>query len=291
MTHDRSTPRGDAGVVSERVRAQLPSLPTAEARVVNALLASGSEAIHLTVSDVAESAGVGVGTVVRACKSVGFKGFQDAKIALAQDRIQVGTPVQEGVDASDAPGAILRKLAASTDDALRTAPGTVDAEALERAVELLDGARRILFLAVGTSAPLAQDASYRLVTIGFDSAAPVDVHTQHVQSRLLRPDDVAVVVSHTGSTTETIAAARAAREAGASVIAITSFSTSPLTELATVSLVAGSRETEFRVEAMTSRFVHLLILDGLYVSLYLRNAERSKAAQALMADALAEHRF
>jgi len=277
--------------VAERVRAALSSLPESETRVINVLLASGPEAIRLTVSEVAKAAGVGVGTVVRGCQSVGFKGFQDAKIALAQDRLQAGVRVQDGVNASDSPAVILRKLAASTDEALQAAPANIPDGDLDRAVELLVRARRVLFLAVGTSAPFASDAAYRLVTIGIDAVAPADVLAQHLQASLLGPADVVVVVSHTGSTTETITAAKAAAEAGAAVIAVTSFSTTPLTDVATVALVAGGRETAYRVESMTSRFAHLLVLDSLYVALYLRDPERSRTAQKRVADALAEHRF
>jgi DNA-binding MurR/RpiR family transcriptional regulator len=278
----------EPGAVTGRLRASLASLPAGETRVIEALLAGEDDALHLTVTELAKRASVGVGTVVRACQTVGFKGFQDAKLAVARDRMQVAPRPQDDVDAADGPAEILRKLAVSTDAALRTTPAGVSAEALERAVQLLDDARRIVFLAVGTSAPLAQDAAYRLAGIGLDAVAPLDVHVQHVQSRLLGPEDVVVAVSHTGATNETIAATRVAR---AAVVAVTSFTTTPLTELATVSLVAGSRETRFRVEAMTSRFAHLLLLDSLYVALYLRRPDRAEAAQALMADVLAEHRF
>ena len=281
----------DAGIIAARVRAAVAGLPAGEARVIDTLLASGPDAIHLTVSEVAKTAGVGVGTVVRACQSTGFKGFQDAKIALSQDRMQSGVRSEDGVESHDSPATILRKLAASTGEALRATPSNIEPDALEKAVELLASARRILFLAVGTSTPFAYDAAYRLTTVGLEASAPADVHAQHLQASLLTPADVVIVVSHTGSTTETIAAAKAAVEAGAAVIAVTSFSTTPLTELASVVLVAGGRETAYRVEAMTSRFAHLLVLDSLYVALYLRDPERSRAAQERVASALAEHRF
>lgn len=281
---------GTSGI-SERVRAGVSAMPAAEARVIEVMLSQGSEAIHLTVSEVAKAASVGVGTVVRACQTAGFKGFQDAKIALAQDRVQTTTRVQEGVEPGDTPIDILRKLAASTDDAMQSAPRSVDPEVLAAAVAALGAARKVLFLAVGTSTPLASDAAYRFATIGLEADAPADVHAQHVRAGLLGPSDVVVVVSHTGSTTETISAASAAKRVGAQVIAITSFSTTPLTELADFNLVAGGRETAYRVEAMTSRFSHLLVLDSLYVALYLADLERSRNAQERMADALSEHRF
>ncbi|TVT09083.1 MurR/RpiR family transcriptional regulator [Amycolatopsis bartoniae] len=267
-------------------------LPPSEARAVRVLLERGSDVVRLSVSEVATAAGTGVGTVVRACQSLGFKGFQDAKIALGQDLAPlVGERSPEHITTADRPADVLAKLAAGSGDALRRAPISVDPAELERAVELLHHAKRVLVLGVGTSAPLAYDAAYRLLSIGVAAEAPADVHVQHVRAALLSAGDAVLAVSHTGSTRETLAAVRSGREAGASVVAVTSFSSSPLTELAHAKLVAGGLETHYRIEAMTSRLAHLLVLDALYVSLLLADRDRADAAQQTLADVLAEHRF
>lgn len=279
------------GSVAERVRAASGSLPPAEARAVQALLARGAGVIHASVSEIAAAAETGVGTVVRACQSLGFKGFQAAKIALAQDLLPLDERPQEDISNADEPLEVLVKLAGSSGEALRRATASVSAADLARAIELLANARRVLCLGVGTSAPLAQDAAYRLTTIGIDADAPPDVHVQHVRARLLSVADVAMAVSHTGATQETLGAVRGAKEAGARVIAVTSFSTTPLTELADVALVAGGLETSYRVEAMTSRLAHLLVIDSLYTCLVLAEPQRAMKAQRLTADVLAEHRF
>lgn len=283
--------RGRPGALAERIRAASGGLAPSEARVVQVLLQHGADVINLSVTEVARAAGTGVATVIRACQSVGFKGFQAAKIALVQDVLPLDQRPQEDIEPDDSPAVILAKLAISSDEALQRAPASVDPDALQRAVDLLRTARRVLMLGVGTSAPLAQDAAYRLLTRGFAAEAPADVHVQHVRARLLERGDVAVAVSHTGATRETVAAAQGVRAAGAALIAVTSFSSSPLTELADVVLVAGSRETTYRVEAMTSRLAHLLVLDTLFVALVLATPDRSRAAQAVSADVLAEHRF
>jgi RpiR family transcriptional regulator, carbohydrate utilization regulator len=279
------------GSVAERARASLGSLAPSEARVAKVLLDRGAGVLRLSVSEVASVAGTGIGTVVRACQSLGFKGFQDAKIALAEDLAPLAESDPDLVDAGDRPADVLAKLAASSAEALRRAPASVDADALERAVGAIAAAPRVLVLGVGTSEPLARDAAHRLLGIGIAAEAPGDVHAQHVRARLLAADDVAIAVSHTGSTRETVEAARAAREAGATVVAVTSFGMTPLTELSDVVLVAGGRETRYRVEAMTSRLAHHLVLDTLCVSLVLTHPERAEAAQKLVADVLADHRF
>jgi DNA-binding MurR/RpiR family transcriptional regulator len=147
-----------------------------------------------------------------------------------------------------------------------------------------------MFGAVGTSAPLAVDTAYRFVTLGLDASFVPDVHTQHVTARMLGAGDVFFAISHTGSTFETLATTRAAKAAGATTVALTSFSRSPLSDEVDLAIVAGSAETSFRVEAMASRIVHLAVLDVLYVALSQR-ARTSADALALTEDVLIEHRI
>ena len=85
-------------------------------------------------------------------------------------------------------------------------------------------------------------------------------------------------ISHTGATRETVACCTAAREAGATCVAITSFDRSPLTAVVEHVLVAGGRETELRIEAMASRIAHLCVLDAIFVALSLRDRERATSA-------------
>ena len=100
-----------------------------------------------------------------------------------------------------------------------------------------------------------------------------------------------VAVSHTGSTHETLQAAGGAAQAGATVVAITSFTRSALTELADVVIVSGARELGLRLEAVASRLAHLAVLDALLVAVAERDPERAQAALAVFADVLAEHRL
>jgi DNA-binding MurR/RpiR family transcriptional regulator len=184
---------------------------------------------------------------------------------------------------------VLERVTAAGAQSVKDAAALVDGAAFDEAVALLDGARRVLWVGVGTSAPLAQDAAYRF-RAGIESEAPADVHVQHVAARLLRSEDVCVAVSHTGSTRETLAAVEAAGEAGARTVAITSFLHSPLTELADVVLTAGSRDVSFRLEAMASRLAHMAVIDALLVAVAEHDHRRSERALDLYTAVLGGHR-
>lgn len=245
----------------------MASFSAVELRIAKALVGDPSGVINQSIGHFAAVAGVSTASVVRFCRTMGLAGFQALKLALTRsapsERAQVGTDL----DAADTPETVSRKVVLSSAEALATAAGNIDHSAVAAVAGLIGRARKVLVIGIGTSAPLAADVAYRLALIGVDAVFPPDAHVQHVMASHLAAGDACLVISHTGSTVETLAAAGAARDAGAAVLAVTSFAGTPLTDLSHHAVVAGSQETAYRVDAMTSRVVHLAVLDALVVVL------------------------
>lgn len=284
----QAPPRGG---VLPRLRAAMPSLQPSDARVARAILADPEAAIHRSVTEVAETAGSSPSTVVRCAQKVGFRGFHELKLALAQELAAFARegPARPSQD-HDAM-AVLADVTAAGARTVAEAAAVIDADQLAAAVAVLGEARRILVLGAGTSAPLAQDAAYRFRMIGLQAESPADGHMQHMAARMLRPGDACLAISHSGSTRQTCSAVRSAVQAGAATIALTSFLSSPLTDLAGVRLVAGTREVSLRLEAMASRLAHMAVLDALLVALAMQDEGRAQAALDLYADVLSEHAY
>ncbi|NQX28359.1 MurR/RpiR family transcriptional regulator [Microbacteriaceae bacterium VKM Ac-2854] len=276
--------------IAEHIRSTLPNLTPAERRVADEVLRDPLAVIHQSVTELAALADASPATVVRLCTSVGLRGFQDLKITLARETIPTDQRVLGAILPDDEDRDVVRKVLGGTISALEQAAASIDSAAVARIADVILSARRVQFGAVGTSAPLASDAAYRLTTIGIDATFNPDVHAQHVGARMLGPDDVFFAISHTGSTFETIATAKAARAAGATVVALTSFARSPLLDTVDHAVIAGSPEVAYRVEAMASRIVHLALFDALFVLLTLRSPD-SADYQNLTADVLIEHRI
>jgi DNA-binding MurR/RpiR family transcriptional regulator len=89
---------------------------------------------------------------------------------------------------------------------------------------------------------------------------------------------VAVGLSHTGTTADTIDALREARRGGAVTVAVTNFPWSPITEAADHVLLTAARETAFRSGAMTSRIAQLTVIDCVFVVLAQRDLPATQAA-------------
>ena len=252
--------------VLAQTRQKLSSLTPSEQAVARAVLERPSEVLHWSVEETTRQTGVSTATVMRFCRTIGCEGFRELKLALAAE-LGSATLFSLDVVPGDTPSEIARKVILADLQAIRDTLDLLDMRAFTQATELLAGARRIEAYGIGSSAPIAFDAYYRLLRIGLPVGVATDAHVQAVSASLLRPGDVALVISHTGRTTETLSAAGLARKAGASVVGITSYQRTPLTELCDVTLVTATAETSFRTEAMASRIAHLSVIDALYVAL------------------------
>jgi DNA-binding MurR/RpiR family transcriptional regulator len=274
----------------ETIRAASQTMTNAGQRVAKWVLGQPGEVLRLSVTDVAQAAGVSPATVVRFCQSLGLRGFHELKLRLAGEVLGQDLGLPDPVDAGDSCRDITAKVLRGGAEALLEASRWVDGEMLEEIAARIVRARRTLIVAVGTSAPLAQDAAYRLTTAGVRVLHLPDPHVQHVTAALLGPDDLCLAISHTGSTVETLAAMRAAREGGAQTAAVTSFARSPLTDLAEFVVVGGSRETAHRIEALSSRLVHLSILDALFALVVAENPATTETI-ARTAEVIVGHRI
>lgn len=247
-----------------RLRSLLPGLKPSHARVINLVVADPLFALDATAAQLAERTGSSAATVVRAAQSCGFSGLPELKQALARalgsaTNEVTSTPLTQVSNSAE----LAQVVIASHAESLRAVQGTLDAEALSRAVRALRQAGRVLLTASGTSLPVATDAAFRLTTSGLTVQHTADSYSSVVLAGLLTPGDVLIAVSHSGETRQTRDVVRAAQAAGSVVIGVTSFSSSSLAAAADLPLAAvGSAEAELLVES-SSRIAHLAVLDTL----------------------------
>ncbi|MFC8181366.1 MurR/RpiR family transcriptional regulator [Rhodococcus sp. NPDC057297] len=274
------------------LRAVLPSLRASDASVIRAVLDEPEFVQTASTAEVAERAGVSNATVVRAARAAGFTGFSDLKFAVARASGGAGmfVPPPRLTDIRT-PHELVESILSSHVSVVEAVRGTLDGAVLQNAVEAVNRAGRILVSGSGTSAAVAADAAFRFSSIGLMVQAPVDHLSTLVVARLLRPSDVLLIVSHTGITPQTVAVADAARHAGATVVAITSFTASPLVDVAEHVLVAGGSELDLQLAQSSSRLAHLTVVDMLHAGVALADMERTRRAESMGFDTpAADHR-
>ena len=260
----------------DRIQASLSALPPAEQRVGKLVLADARKFVNMPISDIADRSHVSKPTVVRFCRSMGYDGLSDFKLKLA-GTVSEGVPfIHRSVDSDDKIADVLVKVVDNSVAAFLRYRNDASTHALERAVEALETAwkaeRRIEFYGVGNSGIVAQDAQHKFFRLGVNAIAYSDGHMQVMSASMLKPGDCVVIVSNSGRTRDLMDAADIARRHGATVIVITA-SGSPLASVGNIHLAADHPENYDRYSPMTSRLLHLLIIDILATTVALRIGE------------------
>ncbi|OZM81406.1 MurR/RpiR family transcriptional regulator [Pseudonocardia sp. MH-G8] len=262
-----------------RIRAVLPSLRPAQRRVAEAVLHDPAGSAQLPIGRLAQQCATSAATVMRFCRSAGFRGYPELRLALARETGREdagdGAALSPDIDPGDSLAEIVAKIAFTDAAAVQDTAATLDLDALAAAVSAVGAARRVDVYGLGASGFVGQDLQQKLHRIGLLAFAWPDPHAALTSAALLDAESVAIAISHTGTTTDTVDALRVARESGATTIAVTNFAPSPLTACADLVLATAARETTFRSGAMASRIAQLAVIDCLFVGVAQRSYDRT----------------
>lgn len=263
-----------------RVRGAVPNLRPAEQRVARAVLADPAAVSESSITNLARQCQTSETTVLRFCRAIGLAGYPELRIALARaaqweetDR-KAGAPLNGTISQNDSLADLVAKITHADSRAIDETAASVDLTTLGAAVDAVCSARRVDIYGVGASALVASDLHQKLHRIGVTSFSWADPHLALTSAALLTEDDVAIGISHTGTTIDVIDAMRAACERGATTIGVTNFAKAPIAAHANLLLTTAARETTFQSGAMASRIAQLALVDCLFAGV----AQRSYAS-------------
>lgn len=274
-----------------KIRSYYPRFSEKEKQIADYIFKNPEKVIHRTINEVAEDLGVADATVFRFCKRIGFKGYHAMKIALASETITPIKQIHEKITDEDNEQEIAEKVFKSNIQTLEYTLQLLDRSTIEKAIELISTADSVHFFGTGGSSVIAMDAFHKFIRTGIKASAYTDTHFQLMAASQLTPKDVAVVISHSGTNTDTHNILNVAIENGAKVIGLTSFPKSPISQKAEVVLLTSSEETNYRSEALTSRIAQLSIIDVLYVNIMKKNKELSEKSLGKVRKAISKTRM
>ncbi|ADD42432.1 MurR/RpiR family transcriptional regulator [Stackebrandtia nassauensis] len=270
--------------VIQRIRELAPGLAPAERRVAEAIVETPRLVMTKSITELAGVGRTSETTVVRFCRRAGFRGYPDLRLAIATelggDLARSGGTLAPGtdIDRDDTLEQLVRKVAFADVRAIQETVERLDLEALERVIDVLSTARRISLFGLGASAFAAQDLQHKLLRIDRMALAIPDSHLALGSAALLKPDDVAVGLSHSGQTAEVVECLTVARQHGAKTIAIVNAAPSPLTEQADLVITTRVRESRFRSGAMASRLAQLAVVDCVFLGIAQRSYDAAVEA-------------
>lgn len=253
----------------QQIERTMAQLSPAERRVASHVLAHPRTVLNDPIAEIARASGVSQPTVIRFCRSLGCEGLSDFKLRLASGLTGTIPVTHAQVTGADSSIELGEKVLGNTASAVLQLRDHLNRDAIERAIGLLTDASRVEFYAVGHYGAVAQDAQFKFLRFGVPSSANLEPRLQLLAANVLRPGDVAVIISSSGQIDDLLAVADRARERGAAVIAVTA-SQSPLARKADVALMVDHVEDVATQVPMVSRILHLLVVDILAVGVAMR---------------------
>ena len=274
MDSQISNERGTLAAISDA----LPRLKGAARKTAQYIVNSPRETINLTITELGVRVGVSEASIVRFAQSLGYSGFHALKIGLAEDIVSPMLLVNEDLTPDDGPASAVQKAMTAGMRSLEDTVRILEMPVLEAAVQALCNARLIELFASGNSIPLAMDLNFRLTKIGLHSRFSIDPTMQEMYASLTTPEDVAVGISYTGSSVDTVHALELAKQCGARTVCITNLSHSPLTRYGDYCLFTSTRASHFREEEMASNLATLALTEALYVGICVYRSDASVQA-------------
>jgi DNA-binding MurR/RpiR family transcriptional regulator len=275
--------------VTSLIRTELPRLAGSLRKVGELILEDPAGVTHCSAAELGRRTGTSQATVTRFCRAIGLDSYQHLLIELAQERgrgeVSDWGSAEIGPDISpdDDLERVVQVVGSADLRAVQQTIDRIDLDAMERAAQAVARARRIDVYGVGGSGAVVQETETRLFRIGCSVRGWTEVHAAATSAALLTPADVAVGISHSGATRETIEPFELAKERGATTVAITSDPRSPLAKASDIRLISTSTETIFpgRTGSIGGRHSVLVLIDCLYVRVAQLSYQRASASLAL----------
>lgn len=259
-----------------KITAMKNQLTSMEKRIAEYVLEDPERIKNLNTYDVAKNCKVSQATIVRFAKKMGFSGFPEFKLTLSQDignrkaesHINI---MHEELKPSDTFEIIGKKVANENIRAVNNTYEITDFNELEKAVQAINKARKIMLVGVGFSGIVAKDFYFKLMELGKVASFENDSHMQLSYISTMNENDILFVISHSGKTLELFNLVKVAKNRGIKIITLTNVANNPIRELGDIKLGTVEMKSDFRATALSPRISQLTVIDMIYVKLMLEN--------------------
>ncbi len=248
--------------ISLQIKLLYDKMGKAEKRIADWIFENPGKIISLSIVELAEQCDCGEATIVRFAKRLKLNGFQELKFSLAAEN--GGSPASTHITESDSAFEIYQKVCNDIYLSLEKTKGSLKESLLEEAAEKICKADKIVIFGLGNSSAIAIDASHKFMRAGLNAISYTDNHMQVIAASHLKENDIAIGISHSGSSKDVVEALKIAKEHNATTIAITNSGKSPILKQSDIVLSTSSEETKYNILALNSRIAQLAIIDTLY---------------------------
>lgn len=284
------------GAIAGRIAERRDAMPAALSKIADLVISNPTTPAELTITELAERAGSSPASVTRFCRSLGFAGYTQFRVAIATELGHASaehawiSDIGAEFEPTDSPEKILRTLLNVHVSGLETTREGIDLDAVGRAARAITASRHVDIYGLGGSAGIAQEFQRRMHRIGISSHAWSDVHDGLASASLQDEGSVAIGVSSTGQTNETVQMLTQAGAVGALTVAITHDDESWIADVADVSITTAAPVGYLRPDDMSVKHSQLFVIDLLYLLIAQQMFDPATRRLAATATAVSAHR-
>lgn len=232
---------------------------------------------------IADSLYISAPSIVRLCKKLGYKGYNDFNDAYLSELdyfsshfqdINPNLPFSKGEDEMIISNKLGRLYQETVDDTL----SLLDRDELMKALKILMSAKNIIICSAGIPKDLAEIFKFRLSSINKNVITNHHITDLYYKASYAGPDDCFIFISYSGETEQINHVAEKVKQRRVPAIAITSLGKSKLNELIDCVLYISTREKLYEnVGSFCSNVSVLFLLDILYANIFNKNYDMNLA--------------
>lgn len=271
--------------ILERIRASYYQLTAAERRVADFVLAQHTQVQFMSITQLADECGTAEATVSRFCRSLKLKGFNAFKIELARHSAASAGARNKSVSTDTLAGRV-QELGRLSIDAVHQTMELMDLHQIERAVEMIEKASRVLCIGSGGSMLMASECAHLFSTVTGKFLAIPEAHMQVSAVATMDASGLIFLFSYSGATTGGLQILELAKQRDIRTILVTRFQKSPAAKLADVVLRCGSNEGPFQFGSVPAKVAQLVLMDAVFQEYCRRNQEECEEKIQSIASAL-----
>jgi DNA-binding MurR/RpiR family transcriptional regulator len=274
--------------ISICLKAAYRDLRPSEQKAADFVLSHIDEVRTMSLEVLANKCKVSQPTIIRMVRALHYPGYKEFRYALiaeaarkpqSQEELQpmYGYRIRKEDKVSDVP----ERIALTTLEIIENTLKSISTKDFQKVTEAIAAAGCIEIYAVENSGAPASDLATKLIYLGLNCHYYSDSYMQRIRASYLSEQDVAIGISYSGCSKDTVDAIKEAKKRKAVTIVITNFRDSLISQYADI-LLCTSQEQLLYGDAIFSRTSQMMIVDMIYTGIltldyqkYVKRLDRS----------------
>ena len=248
------------GKVFDRIDAMKETSTKAERRLIDGLKKIPKEdVIYMSITELAAHLNVAEATLLRFCRKLDYRGFQDFKLSLSQE---IGAEEPLDIESHT------KKVADDMADAIMQTYKQLNYDKCLEVAKRIIQAKRVCAFGVGNSGIAPLMFKNRLSKAGILLENTTDAHVQTIIASNLSEDDVLFLVSVSGATKDILHVAEVAKKNGVLIVVITNYDKSPLAKYADYAFFNHRKEVAYEGGSLATVVAQSYIIDMISTAVF-----------------------